>query len=630
MLTLNNIGVRFGADVLFEGVSLQINPKERLALAGRNGAGKTTLLNIIAGLRKPSEGTLAYPTGMTIGYLPQHMLTRDDKTVLDEARTAFGREMEMQKQVERLTEEVASRTDYDSEEYMELLVRLSHATELLAMYQPEKQMAEMEKTLKGLGFEQEDLHRHTSEFSGGWRMRIELAKILLARPDLILLDEPTNHLDMESIIWLEQFLRRSSAAVIMVSHDRRFLDNTTTRTVELVLGRAHDYKTNYSHYEQLRQERYEQQLRAYENQQKMIEETEDFIERFRYKATKAVQVQSRIKQLEKLERVEVEELDRRAIRFRFPTTRPSGAYPLVVKGLGVSYGENEVLRGIDLTVERGDKIAIVGKNGSGKTTFLRAVMGQIPYSGEIREGHQVEISYFAQDQAARLNPEKTIFETVDEVAVGVVRLRINDILGAFMFGGVQSEKKVAVLSGGERSRLAMILLLLSPSNLLILDEPTNHLDLSSKAVLKEAIQNYDGTVLMVSHDRDFLDGLADKVFEFKAGGVVNHLGGMDYYIHKLEQAQEEELERETAGSSNELSTGREEYERRKQQQREERQLRQRVEQLEAQITEKEKELAELEQKLSDAPKPELFVAYEHLSGELQQLMEEWSNLSEGL
>lgn len=629
MLTLNNIGVRFGADVLFEGVSLQINPKERLALAGRNGAGKTTLLNIIAGLRKPSEGTLAYPTGMTIGYLPQHMLTRDDKTVLDEARTAFGREMEIQKQVERLTEEVASRTDYDSEEYMELLVRLSHATELLAMYQPEKQMAEMEKTLKGLGFEQEDLHRPTSEFSGGWRMRIELAKILLARPDLILLDEPTNHLDMESIIWLEQFLRRSSAAVIMVSHDRRFLDNTTTRTVELVLGRAHDYKTNYSHYEQLRQERYEQQLRAYENQQKMIEETEDFIERFRYKATKAVQVQSRIKQLEKLERVEVEELDRRAIRFRFPTTRPSGAYPLVVKDLGVSYGENEVLRGVDLTVERGDKIAIVGKNGSGKTTFLRAVMGQIPYSGEIREGHQVEISYFAQDQAARLNPEKTIFETVDEAAVGEVRLRINDILGAFMFGGVQSEKKVAVLSGGERSRLAMILLLLSPSNLLILDEPTNHLDLSSKAVLKEAIQNYDGTVLMVSHDRDFLEGLADKVFEFKAGGVVNHLGGMDYYIHKLEQAQEE-LERETAGSSNELSTGREEYERRKQQQREERQLRQRVEQLEAQITEKEKELAELEQKLSDAPKPELFVAYEHLSGELQLLMDEWSNLSEGL
>lgn len=454
MLSLNNVGVSFGADVLFQGVSLQINPKERVALAGRNGAGKTTLLNIIAGKREPSEGSLSYPSDITIGYLPQHLLTKDGHTVREEARLAFSKEIEIQKSVDKLTQELSDRTDYDSDAYLEIVQRLANQTELLALYAPQEQDAQIERTLKGLGFEQNDFERQTSEFSGGWRMRIELAKILLGRPDLLLLDEPTNHLDMESIIWLEEFLRRSSAAVIMVSHDRRFLDNTTTRTVELSVGRAFDYKTNYSHYEQLRIERYEQQLRAYENQQKMIKDTEDFIERFRYKATKAVQVQSRIKQLEKIDRIEVEELDTRKIHFRFPMAVTSGAYPLIAKELSVSYGDHNVLNKIDLTIERGDKIALVGKNGSGKTTFVRAVMEELPHEGELKHGHQVEVAYFAQNQASLLDPNQTIHETIDRVAVGDIRLQINNILGAFMFGGEISEKKVSVLSGGERSRLA--------------------------------------------------------------------------------------------------------------------------------------------------------------------------------
>ncbi|MDO5036616.1 MAG: ABC-F family ATP-binding cassette domain-containing protein [Porphyromonas sp.] len=627
MLALNNIAVRFGANVLFEDVSLQINPKERIALAGRNGAGKTTLLNLIAGVRTPSEGTIALANDMTIGYLPQHMLMKDGKTVIEEARSAFQQELKIQQTLERLGSEVAERTDYDSPEYMELLQRLANTTELLALYQPEKQEAELEKTLKGLGFEQGDLERPTSEFSGGWRMRIELAKILLSRPDLLLLDEPTNHLDMESIIWLENFLKRSPAAVIMVSHDRRFLDNTTTRTVELVMGQAHDYRTNYSHYEELRQERYEQQLRAFENQQKKIQDTEDFIERFRYKATKAVQVQSRIKQLEKLERVEVEQLDRRQIHFRFPTTVPSGAYPLITKDLGVAYGDHQVLESIDLTIERGDKVAIVGKNGSGKTTFVRAVMGEIPYSGEIKHGHQVEYSYFAQNQATLLNPSKTIYETVDEAAVGEVRLRINDLLGAFMFGGEVSEKKVEVLSGGERSRLAMILLLLSPSNLLILDEPTNHLDLSSKAVLKEAIQNYDGTVLMVSHDRDFLEGLADKVLEFRDGGIINHLGGMTDYIRSVQQRQEETPDQSEGDKKAEpASSAREEYEKRKEEQRQERQRQQKLQRLEESIAKTEGLIAELEQQLAHEATPERLQEYDKQAKTLERLLDEWVEL----
>ena len=626
MLALNNVGVSFGADKLFSEVSLQVNPKERIALTGRNGAGKTTLLNIIAGKREPSEGALSYPADMAIGYLPQHLLTQDGHTVREEARLAFDKELKIQKSVDRLTQELAERTDYDSDGYMELVQRLANHTELLALYAPQEQDAQIEQTLKGLGFEPSDFDRPTSEFSGGWRMRIELAKILLGRPDLLLLDEPTNHLDMESIVWLEEFLKRSSAAVIMVSHDRRFLDNTTTRTVELSLGKAYDYKTNFSHYEELREERYQQQLRAYENQQKMIKDTEEFIERFRYKATKAVQVQSRIKQLEKVERIEVEELDHRAIHFRFPMAVTSGAYPLITKELSVAYGTHRVLHDIDLTIERGDKIALVGKNGSGKTTFVRAVMGEIPHEGELKLGHQVETAYFAQNQASLLDPHLTIHETIDRVAVGDIRLQINNILGAFMFGGEISEKKVEVLSGGERSRLAMIRLLLSPSNFLILDEPTNHLDLSSKAVLKEAIQNYDGTVLIVSHDRDFLDGLVDKVFEFKEGGVVNHLGGMQEYIRKLQANAVGEEAPTQSNQPLEKSEGRLDYEQQKAQQREERRQQQQLERIEATITQLEEQLASIEEQLSHQSTPQLLTDYDTTSKAFQKAMAEWEQL----
>lgn len=626
MLALNNVGVSFGADKLFSEVSLQVNPKERIALTGRNGAGKTTLLNIIAGKREPSEGALSYPTDMAIGYLPQHLQTQDGHTVREEVRLAFDKELKIQKSVDRLTQELAERTDYDSDGYMELVQRLANHTELLALYAPQEQDAQIEQTLKGLGFEPSDFDRPTSEFSGGWRMRIELAKILLGRPDLLLLDEPTNHLDMESIVWLEEFLKRSSAAVIMVSHDRRFLDNTTTRTVELSLGKAYDYKTNFSHYEELREERYQQQLRAYENQQKMIKDTEEFIERFRYKATKAVQVQSRIKQLEKVERIEVEELDHRAIHFRFPMAVTSGAYPLITKELSVAYGTHRVLHDIDLTIERGDKIALVGKNGSGKTTFVRAVMGEIPHEGELKLGHQVETAYFAQNQASLLDPDLRIHETIDRVAVGDIRLQINNILGAFMFGGEISEKKVEVLSGGERSRLAMIRLLLSPSNFLILDEPTNHLDLSSKAVLKEAIQNYDGTVLIVSHDRDFLDGLVDKVFEFKEGGVVNHLGGMQEYIRKLQANAVGEEAPTQSNQPLEKSEGRLDYEQQKAQQREERRQQQQLERIEATITQLEEQLASIEEQLSHQSTPQLLTDYDTTSKALQKAMAEWEQL----
>ncbi len=624
MLALNNISVSFGADVLFRDVSFQVSPRERIALAGRNGSGKTTLLNVIAGLRQPTGGSVSFPKDASIGYLPQHMLTRDHLTVREEARKAFARGKELQTHADQLTEEMASRTDYESVEYLELVQRLANATELLAMYKPEQQEAELERTLKGLGFGQEDLDRGTAEFSGGWRMRIELAKILLARPDLLLLDEPTNHLDMESIIWLENFVSETHAAVILVSHDRRFLDNTTSRTIELSLGQAFDYKVSYSRYEALRQERYEQQMRAFENQQKLIKETEDFIERFRYKATKAVQVQSRIKQLEKLDRIEVDQINRQAIHFTFPTTVQSGAYPLIVKDLRMAYGEHVVLSGVDLTVERGDKIALVGKNGSGKTTFVRGVMGEVPHEGMIKLGHQVETAYFAQNEATLLDPNKTIFETIDDIAIGEIRTRINDILGAFMFGGEVSEKKVGVLSGGERSRLAMIRLLLSPSNFLILDEPTNHLDLSSKSVLKEAIQKYEGTVLIVSHDRDFLDGLVDKVFEFKDKAVINHLGGMEEYVRKLQVRESGEETKAEGDSTQKVSTGQLAYREQKEQQRLERQKQQLIEKLEREIEENEKEQAKIEHDLSMGDtSPDLLKRYAELSDKMQNLMSEW-------
>ncbi|KGL47714.1 ABC-F family ATP-binding cassette domain-containing protein [Porphyromonas cangingivalis] len=632
MLALNNVSVYFGAEPLFSDISLRINPKERIALAGRNGAGKTTMLNIISKRLLPTEGSISHPTDMTIGYLPQHLLTKDERTVREEVRLAFGRELEIKRTVDALTEELASRTDYESEGYMELIQRLANHTELLAMYSSDRREAEIEKTLKGLGFVDTDFERQTSEFSGGWRMRVELAKILLSRPDLLLLDEPTNHLDMESIIWLEGFLKSTSAAVVMVSHDRKFLDNTTTRTIELSLGKAYDYKASYSHYLTLREERYQQQLRAYENQQKMIKDTEDFIERFRYKATKSVQVQSRIKQLEKVERIEVEEIDRRRIHFRFPMAVPSGAYPVIVEGLSVSYGDLNVLKDIELTIERGDKIALVGKNGSGKTTFVRAVMGEIPYEGTIREGHQVEVSYFAQNQASLLDPNKTIFQTIDDVAVGDIRTRINDILGAFMFGGEISEKKVQVLSGGERSRLAMIRLLLSPSNVLILDEPTNHLDISSKEVLKEAIRNYEGTVLIVSHDRDFLEGLVDKAIEFKDKKIINYLGGMPDYFRALSLRNEDnKVAPPPKVTTTEESIGKTDYVQQKEQQKALRKLRQQVEQCEKKISEVEQEISDIEEKMSQGDtSSSLIYRYDELQKLHADLMSEWEESQEQL
>ena len=632
MLALNNVSVYFGAEPLFSDISLRINPKERIALAGRNGAGKTTMLNIISKRLLPTEGSISHPTDMTIGYLPQHLLTKDERTVREEVRLAFGRELEIKRTVDALTEELASRTDYESEGYMELIQRLANHTELLAMYSSDRREAEIEKTLKGLGFVDTDFERQTSEFSGGWRMRVELAKILLSRPDLLLLDEPTNHLDMESIIWLEGFLKSTSAAVVMVSHDRKFLDNTTTRTIELSLGKAYDYKASYSHYLTLREERYQQQLRAYENQQKMIKDTEDFIERFRYKATKSVQVQSRIKQLEKVERIEVEEIDRRRIHFRFPMAVPSGAYPVIVEGLSVSYGDLNVLKDIELTIERGDKIALVGKNGSGKTTFVRAVMGEIPYEGTIREGHQVEVSYFAQNQASLLDPNKTIFQTIDDVAVGDIRTRINDILGAFMFGGEISEKKVQVLSGGERSRLAMIRLLLSPSNVLILDEPTNHLDISSKEVLKEAIRNYEGTVLIVSHDRDFLEGLVDKAIEFKDKKIINYLGGMPDYFRALSLRNEDnKVAPPPKVTTTEESIGKTDYVQQKEQQKALRKLRQQVEQCEKKISEVEQEISDIEEKMSQGDTSSSLISrYDELQKLHADLMSEWEESQEQL
>ena len=635
MLTLSHVGVSFGATVLFSDINLQVNAGERIALAGRNGAGKTTLLNIIAGLNAPTEGSVALAKGAEIGYLPQYMMLNDERTVREEARKAFSKELELKATVDRLTEEVATRTDYETEEYMELIQQLANATELLSIYDTSRMEAEIEKTLKGLGFEQKDFDRSTREFSGGWRMRIELAKILLGRPDLLLLDEPTNHLDMESIVWLEDFLTTSPAAVIMVSHDRRFLDNATTRTVEISMGKAYDFKVNYSHYEELREERFEQQKRAYENQQKMIKDTEDFIERFRYKPTKSTQVQSRIKALEKIDPIEIDEIDRKTIHFRFPMSIPSGAYPLVTKEMRVTYdGKRYVLDGIDLTIERGDKIALVGRNGSGKTTFVRAVLGEIPSEGSVKIGHQVITSYFAQNESSMLDPEKTIHDTIDDVAVGDIRSRINDILGAFMFGGETADKKVKVLSGGEKGRLAMIKLLLSPSNFLILDEPTNHLDIASKGVLKEAIANYDGTVLIVSHDRDFLEGLVDKVIEFEDGKVLNHLGGMEEYLRKLHDRNAEINQTSGKEADEEKKTtkggGREDYEQQREQQRQISRLEKALAKAEETVDRLETEKASLEDQLTIQATPDLLNQYEEVDYKLKKAMKEWEKCAEEL
>ena len=551
MISIEGLSVAFGGNTLFDNITYVINKKDRIALVGKNGAGKSTMLKIIAGLQAPTSGSVNMPKDLTVGYLPQQMNLSDTRTVMEEAEQAFSHIFELQSRIERMNTELSERTDYESEYYQELIERVSNANEQLALIGASNYQAEIEKTLIGLGFTREDFGRDTSEFSGGWRMRIELAKLLLQRPDVLLLDEPTNHLDIESIQWLESFLSTRANAVVLVSHDRAFIDNVTTRTIEISLGRIYDYQVNYSRYVVLRQERLEQQMRAYENQQKQIQDTEAFIERFRYKATKSVQVQSRIKQLAKLERVEVDEVDTSRLNLKFPPAPRSGDYPIIAEGVGKNYGSHVVFSNATFTIKRGEKVAFVGKNGEGKSTLVKCIMGEIPYTGTLKIGHNVKIGYFAQNQASLLDESITVFDTIDRVAVGDIRTKIRDILGAFMFGGEASDKKVKVLSGGEKTRLAMIRLLLEPVNLLILDEPTNHLDMRTKDVLKQAIRDFNGTVILVSHDREFLDGLVSKVYEFGGGQVREHLGGIYDFLESRKLDSLRELEQRATVSKTE-------------------------------------------------------------------------------
>ena len=532
MVSVDNLKVEFGVTPLFEDVSYVINKRDRIALVGKNGAGKSTMFKILAGIQAPTSGSVSVPRDVTIGYLPQVMILSDKHTVMEEAEMAFEHIFDLQASIERMNQELADRTDYDSENYHKLIEKFTHDNERFLMMGGTNYTAEIERTLMGLGFSREDFNRPTSEFSGGWRMRIELAKLLLRRPDVLLLDEPTNHLDIESIQWLENFLKTSAGAVVLVSHDRAFINNVTNRTIEISCGHIYDYKVAYDEFVVLRKERREQQLRAYENQQKQIQDTEDFIERFRYKATKAVQVQSRIKQLEKIVPIEIDDEDNSALRLKFPPAMRSGNYPVICDGVKKAYGSHIVFHDVTLTINRGEKVAFVGKNGEGKSTLVKCIMDEIPYEGKLTIGHNVQIGYFAQNQAQMLDENLSVFDTIDYVAKGDIRLKIRDILGAFMFGGEASDKKVKVLSGGERSRLAMIKLLLEPVNFLILDEPTNHLDMRSKDVLKEAIKEFDGTVIVVSHDREFLDGLVTKVYEFGGGVVKEHIGGIYDFLQK--------------------------------------------------------------------------------------------------
>ena len=543
MISVQNLSVEFSAKSLFDNVSYVINRRDRIALVGKNGAGKSTMLKIIAGLQKPTSGQVAVPQDTTIGYLPQQMKLSDTRTVIEEVREAFSHIDLMTLKLDRMNAELADRTDYESPDYQRLIDDIADLSERLSMEQSENAEAEMEKTLIGLGFTRDDFTRHTSEFSGGWRMRIELAKLLLRRPDVLLLDEPTNHLDIESIQWLEQFLATKANAVMLVSHDRAFIDNVTNRTIEISCGKIYDYSVNYSKFVELRKERIAQQMRAYQNQQKEIADTEAFIERFRYKATKAVQVQSRMKQLAKIERIEVDEVDNSRLNLRFPPAPRSGDYPVIADNVGKTYGEHLVFDHATFTIKRGEKVAFVGKNGEGKSTLVKCIMNEIPFTGTLKIGHNVKIGYFAQNQAQLLDEDITVFDTIDRVATGDIRTRIRDILGAFMFGGQASDKKVKVLSGGEKTRLAMIRLLLEPVNLLILDEPTNHLDMATKDILKQAIRDFTGTVIVVSHDREFLDGLVEKVYEFGGGRVRECLGGIYEFLEKKKLESLRELER---------------------------------------------------------------------------------------
>ncbi len=551
MISINNLSVEFSAVSLFDSINYVINPRDRIALVGKNGAGKSTMLKIIAGLQQPSSGSVAVPNDVTIGYLPQQMVLSDTSTVLEEVRKAFSHIDDLKDNIDKVNLELSKRTDYESDEYSLLIEKLSVLTEQLTMAGSENVMAEMEKTLLGLGFVREDFNRPTSEFSGGWRMRIELAKLLLTHPDVLLLDEPTNHLDIESIQWLENFLMTKSKAVVLVSHDKAFIDNVTNRTIEISLGKIYDYAVNYSKFVELRKERIEQQLRAYNNQQKQISDTEEFIERFRYKATKAVQVQSRMKQLAKIERIEVDEVDNSKLNLKFPPAPRSGDYPIIAENVGKAYGNHQIFDNATFTIKRGEKVAFVGKNGEGKSTLVKCIMNEVDFTGTLKLGHNVKIGYFAQNQAQLLDGDITVFDTIDRVAVGDIRLKIRDILGAFMFGGEASDKKVKVLSGGEKTRLAMIRLLLEPVNLLILDEPTNHLDMKTKDILKQAIKDFDGTVIVVSHDRDFLDGLVEKVYEFGGGKVRECLGGIYEFLEKkkIESLRDLELSKSPGSGS---------------------------------------------------------------------------------
>ena len=638
MISVEGLKVEFSARPLFHDVSFVINDQDRIALVGKNGAGKSTMLKILCGQQTPTAGVVSIPNDTTIGYLPQVMRLQDNTTVREEARKAFSACTELKALVDRLGTEMAERTDYDSPDYLALVDKFTQEHERYLMMGGDNYEAEMERTLCGLGFSRDDLERPTSEFSGGWRMRIELAKILLQKPDVLLLDEPTNHLDIESIQWLEQFLAQSAKAVVLVSHDRAFINNVTNRTIELTCGRAVDYKVKYDQYVVLRAERREQQLRAYENQQKEIADMRDFIERFRYKPTKAIQVQSKIKQLEKIVPIEIDEVDRSAMRLKFPPCLRSGDYPVICDGVGKSYGDHTVFSDVTLTIKRGEKVAFVGKNGEGKSTLVKCIMGEIPFTGNLKIGHNVQIGYFAQNQAQLLEEEITIFDTIDQVAKGDMRLRVNDLLGAFMFGGEFSEKKVKVLSGGERSRLAMIKLLLEPVNLLILDEPTNHLDMMSKDVLKDAIKAFDGTAIIVSHDREFLDGLVDKVYEFAAGHVREHLGGIYDYLRghntiddKLQAVYAQQPKE--AEQQPDKSTARQDYDARKDDQKKLRKARKALEDCEKRIASMEERIAELDSLLmlpENASDMTLVTEYTSIKKKLDEENERWFEMAEGM
>ncbi len=648
MISVEGLKVEFNATPLFEDVSYVINKKDRIALVGKNGAGKSTMLKILAGIQQPTSGVVAVPRECTIGYLPQVMVLSDERTVMQEAELAFEHIFEMQADIERMNQQLAERTDYDSEDYQKLIDRFTHENERFLMMGGTNYRAEVERTLQGLGFCREDFDRPTSEFSGGWRMRIELAKLLLRRPDVLLLDEPTNHLDIESIQWLENFLSTRANAVVLVSHDRAFLNNVTTRTIEITCGRIYDYKVKYDEFVTLRKERREQQLRAYENQQKQIQDTEEFIERFRYKATKAVQVQSRIKQLEKIERIEVDEEDNSALRLKFVCSSRSGNYPVICEDVAKAYGNHVIFHDVNLTINRGEKVAFVGKNGEGKSTLVKCIMDEITdYTGKLTLGHNVQIGYFAQNQAQLLDENLTVFDTIDRVAVGDIRLKIRDILGAFMFGGEASDKKVKVLSGGERTRLAMIKLLLEPVNFLILDEPTNHLDMRSKDVLKEAIRDFDGTVIIVSHDRDFLDGLATKVYEFGGGLVKEHLGGIYDFLQKKQIESLNDLQKSPSLSSSpsaektvaggnvgatvaQPSAAKLSYEEQKELNKRLKKLERRVADCEAEIEQTEAAISILEAKMATpegASDMALYEQHQKLKAQLDSVMEEWDAVS---